>query len=263
MDGLLSTSASVDFKNGVTLHTIKDETFNIYVIKMSAADNRFNPSFCGSLSSALDRIKSAIKSEDSCKSALIVTGSGKFFSNGLDLQFLMTQPDPNQFLIEHYEPLLNKFLTFPLPTVALVNGHAFAGGMCLALALDYRVSIESSNPKRPILLSMNELLIRASIPAGMLSVLRAKLASPRILRDCIYARRWTLQEAHADGIIDFIFSSESELMAFTKSKAIEFKYTEVLESIKTESYREASSLLLDPRSDKLDPFRFAMPKSKL
>ena len=60
----------------------------------------------------------------------------------------MTQPDPNQFLIEHYEPLLNKFLTFPLPTVALVNGR-FAGGMCLALALDYRVSINSSNQNDP------------------------------------------------------------------------------------------------------------------
>ena len=37
----------------------------------------------------------------------------------------------------------------------------------------------------------------------------------------------------------------------------------VLESIELETYKNASETLLNPKSDKLDPFRFAMPKSKV
>ena len=252
-----------DFANGVALSLHADSNFQIFILKMSAADNRFNPSFCASLQAALDHIKSALSAcqSDSRKFALIVTGDGKFFSNGLDLKYLRGVPSPNQFLIDHYEPLISNFLTFPLPTVAHINGHAFAGGMCLALALDYRLALETN--AKPPLLSMNELLIRASIPAGMLAVLRAKLPSPNLLRDCIYARRWTSHDAHQDGIIDALSSSDTEIIEFAKSKAIEAKFAPVLESIKRETYREASGLLLDPKSDKLDPFRFALPRNKL
>lgn len=257
-----------DFGYGVTLHRhAADQNFRIYVLKMAAADNRFNPDFCSSLHAALDRTISDLAGADGregLKYALIVTGAGKFFSNGLDLKYLATQSDPNRFLVEHYEPLIHKFLTFPLPTVAAINGHAFAGGMCLALSLDYRLAVRSDHHQKPSpLLSMNELLIRASIPAGMLAVLRAKLPSPQILRECIYARRWTLQEAHQDGIVDQLLQADSEILAFAKSKAIEAKFSPVLGSIKTETYREASKLLLDPNSDKLDPFRFALPRNKL
>lgn len=240
-----------DFENGVTLHRQTENDYVIFILKMSAADNRFNPNFCSSLHAAMNQVLSSIVGK--FKYALVVTGDGKFFSNGLDLKYIMAQSDPNRFLIDHYEPLINKFLTFPLPTIAAINGHAFAGGMCLALALDYRLAVTDTKA----LFSMNELLIRASIPAGMLSVLRAKLPSPQILRDCIYARLWTLKEAHKDGLIDKLLATDSEIFEFAKSKAIEAKFSQVLGSIKTETYREASSLLLDPKSDKLDPFRFA------
>lgn len=233
---------------------------------MSANDNRFNPDFCNSLQSALKHISTEVESSSKQqKSALIITGTGRFFSNGLDLKYLMSTPNPNQFLIDHYEPLLFKFLTLGMPTIALVNGHAFAGGMCLALAQDYRLASTHSKA----LLSMNELLIRASIPAGMLSILRAKLASPSILRDCIYARRWNVSQAHKDHIIDHLLDSNDDntlidsAINFAKSKAVDAKLFSVLHSIKSETYREATNLLLDPKSDKLDPFRFAMPRNKL
>lgn len=253
-----------DFDFGVTLSCSSDSENLIFIVKMSADDNRFNPDFCNALNSALDYIiKEEIPKHRQQKYSLIITGSRRFFSNGLDLKYLLSTPDPNQFLIKHYEPMLYKFLTLGIPTIALVNGHAFAGGMCLALAQDYRVA--PSNGKA--LLSMNELLIRASIPAGMLSVLRAKLATPQILLDCIYARRWTIPQAHKDGIIDLLINNETEslteVIEFAKTKAVGYDYIEVLHSIKEETYREASALLLDPKSDKLDPFRFAMPNNKL
>ena len=250
-----------DCNQGVTLHAESDSESLIFILKMDSKDNRFNPEFCSALSSALDFILDReIPKHPTSKFALIVTGSGKFFSNGLDLKYLISTPDPNQFLIDHYEPLLYKFLSFGIPTISLINGHAFAGGMCFALAQDYRVSSSSCKA----LLSMNELLIRAAVPAGMLAVLRAKLASPQILRECVYARRWTVHEAYADKIIDTILTNENvmaETVLFAKSKAVTSEYIPVLHAIKQETYREASNLLLDPKSDKLDPFRFAISQN--
>jgi Delta3-Delta2-enoyl-CoA isomerase len=251
-----------DFGEGVGLSCCQDSLHRIYILKMSAKDNRFNPKFCEALDSALSFILADSEEEQSLKFALIVTGSGKFFSNGLDLQFLMQSKDPNQFLITHYEPLICRFLTLGMPTVAAVNGHAFAGGMCLALAQDYRLALNTPTTTKT-LLSMNELLIRASIPAGMLAVLRAKLSGPQVLRDCIFAKRWTIQEALQDKIIDGECESFEGVLEFARAKAIEGKHIQVLHSIKRETYREASNLLLDPKSDSLDPFRFAIPKPKL
>lgn len=252
-----------DFNFGVNLNTIEEGEYLIFFLKMSAKDNRFNPDFCNSLNSAIDFIiNEEIPKQPKQRYSLIITGSGRFFSNGLDLKYLLSTPDPNQFLIKYYEPLIYRFLTLGIPTIALLNGHAFAGGMCLALAQDYRLAPSEGKG----LLSMNELLIRASIPAGMLSVLRVKLSTPQILRDCIFARRWTVPQAHKDGIIDEIFPESeilNEAIKFAKSKAIDNKYIDVLHSIKVETYREASALLLDPKSDKHDPFRFALPRNKI
>lgn len=255
--------AKKDFNFGVSLETIQDSEFITFLLIMNAKDNRFNPDFCTALNEALDFITSdQIPKYPQSKFSMIITGTGRFFSNGLDLNYLLSTDNPNQFLIDHYEPLVYKFLTFGIPTVALINGHAFAGGMCLALAQDYRIS----TIKCKALLSMNELHIKAAIPAGMLSVLRAKLSSPQILRDCIYARRWTVKEAHKDGIIDLLIEDsdikiKGAALEFAKSKAIDQKYVQVLHAIKEETYRESSALLLDPKSDKLDPFRFALSKA--
>jgi Delta3-Delta2-enoyl-CoA isomerase len=47
----------------------------------------------------------------------------------------------------------------PVPVVAAINGHCFAGGMMLSLACDYRVMTDGS--KRNAWITMNE--VRGSL----------------------------------------------------------------------------------------------------
>lgn len=47
-----------------------------------------------------------------------------------------------------YNPVALRLLTFPLITVAAINGHCFAGGFLLALACDFRVMREELDGRR-------------------------------------------------------------------------------------------------------------------
>jgi enoyl-CoA hydratase/carnithine racemase len=71
---------------------------------------------------------------------LVSIGEGKFYSNGLDLDWLK-EPDtePMVDFVRALERLFARLLTFPLVAVAACNGHVFAGGAILALCHDLRV----------------------------------------------------------------------------------------------------------------------------
>ena len=60
----------------------------------------------------------------------------QFYSNGLDLEHAFATPG---FFRESAYPLWHRLLTYPMPTVALLNGHAFAGGFITAMMHDYRI----------------------------------------------------------------------------------------------------------------------------
>lgn len=137
--------------------------------------------------------------------------------------------------------------------MAAVDGHAFAAGFVLALAQDYRVAA----PTARSLFCMNELLIRAGVPSGMMGVLKSKLGSPQLLRECIFAKRWNVQQAKQDGIIDELIPAD-QMLEFARSKAIPYDQFAVLNGIKQETYREAVALLTDPKLNQANPFRFVL-----
>ena len=65
-----------------------------------------------------------VSSNKECK-GLITTAEGKFFSNGFDLQWLagfVQQPDTISNFMTDFHKLTARILTFPLPTLAALNG---------------------------------------------------------------------------------------------------------------------------------------------
>ena len=110
----------------------------IAVVRMSLGENRFNPETLDGLEAALDQVEGI-----EGPAALVLTGEGKFFSNGLDLEWLGGADDDGrrQTLSRVYR-LFSRLLQFPAPTVAAINGHVFAAGAMMALACDWRVMRE-------------------------------------------------------------------------------------------------------------------------
>ena len=72
---------------------------------------------------------------------LLLTGAGDVFSAGLDLKEVaaIAGVEDARRLIGALERLVEALFLYPGPTVALVNGHAIAGGCVLALCCDRRV----------------------------------------------------------------------------------------------------------------------------
>ncbi|MEU9808012.1 enoyl-CoA hydratase/isomerase family protein [Mycobacterium sp. NPDC050853] len=106
----------------------------VYTLQLGTDENRFTTANIDQINALLDEALA-----DETPAALVVTGSGKFFSNGLDVDFLGTNPDKLSWYITEVQKILARFLVFPTPTVAAVNGHAFGAGAMVALACDYRV----------------------------------------------------------------------------------------------------------------------------
>jgi enoyl-CoA hydratase/carnithine racemase len=106
----------------------------VRVLNWRDGENRVNPDSMAAFHSSLDELERI-----DGPLALVVTGEGKFFSNGLDLDRFGAAPDELGPTMEGLHRLFGRLLVFPAYTVAAVNGHAFAAGAMLASVFDHRV----------------------------------------------------------------------------------------------------------------------------
>ena len=104
--------------------------------------NAINGDLLTDLSAALD----AAAGEDTVR-AVVITGAGRFFSGGLDLRAAgFAEEFRSGRLLSLYRDSHLKLLSFPKPTIAMVNGHAIAGGLILLLACDLRLGFLPAHP---------------------------------------------------------------------------------------------------------------------
>ncbi|MGQ0466948.1 MAG: enoyl-CoA hydratase/isomerase family protein [Sporichthyaceae bacterium] len=85
-------------------------------------------------------LRAAVAETSAAGQALVLTGSGKAFSAGVDLRAYL---DGGAAYVEPFwaalSGLFDDLLRYPRPVVAAVNGHAIAGGCVIACCADYRL----------------------------------------------------------------------------------------------------------------------------
>jgi enoyl-CoA hydratase/carnithine racemase len=104
------------------------------VVVVAMADERLTTGVLDMWATALDEVE-----RDETATALVSTGTGKYYSNGLDLDAIAADPSSLEAYIERVHDLLVRVATCPIATVSAVNGHAFGAGAMLAAVHDTAV----------------------------------------------------------------------------------------------------------------------------
>ncbi|QSR27965.1 enoyl-CoA hydratase [Nocardioides aromaticivorans] len=212
--------------------TTLDITDGIAVLTIGDDENRFTLAWLDEVEAALDRVVEA-------GTPLVTTGEGKFFSNGLDLDWAMANPEEFGGYAQRVERLLARFLALPVPTVAAVNGHAFGAGAMLALAHDWRVMRADRG-----FFCLPEVDIRIPFTPGMAALIQARL-TPRAAVDAMTTgARFGGPEAEAAGIVDATAAEEGLLAdAVARVAPLQGKDVATLESIKSTMFAPVLELL--------------------
>jgi Delta3-Delta2-enoyl-CoA isomerase len=182
----------------------------VALVRMEAGENRFNRTSIDAWHTALDaleRIEGPF--------ALVTTGTGRFYSNGLDLEWLLGEGAADKTFLNDVESLLIRILDFPAVTVAAVNGHAFAAGAMLATAHDIVIMREDKG-----FWCLPEADLGLPLTSTMFEVVAAHLTKETLRESLLTARRYPGSEALSAGIAQEL-ASEDSVVACAMERALE------------------------------------------
>ena len=199
----------------------------VLILRMDAGENRFGNAEIQQWNELLDE---ALASEG--PKALVTTGTGKFYSNGLDLEYMQSGEVEPAAYVEMALAIMSRILTFPAITIAAMNGHAFGAGAQIALAHDYRIMRRDRG-----YFCMPEIDLGMPLHPGMTALIQARLpiqtAHEVIATGTRYSGEMALDRRIVDRVEDEsdVLSSAVEMAAGLAAKA-----APVMSRLKAEMY---------------------------
>ncbi len=203
----------------------------VALVTMGEADNKLNIGMVQSLLETLDKIEK----ETAALTLVVRSGHSHIWTNGFDIDWILASlekgnsADVRRFLVMDLE-LRKRLLTYPLITIAALNGHTFGGGAVFSCCFDFRFirsdrgffCIPVIDRQYPILPGTRELL-RSVFPAY-------------VIKDLILTgRRLTGLECVSSHVVSAAFGNEEmmdRVMAFAaglnKSRGIVGEMKKVL-----------------------------------
>jgi enoyl-CoA hydratase/carnithine racemase len=204
------------------------------VLNLGADENRFSIDWLTSIHACLDEIE-ALPSPV----ALVTVAEGKFFSNGLDLDWLTANLDKFEGYVETVQRLFSRVMTMGVPTVAAIQGHCYAAGAMLAMAHDWRVMRSDRG-----FFCFPEVDINIPFSTGMDALLRAKLPSRVAIDAMTTGRRYGGDEALAAGIVDAAVAEDQvRPTAFEMARPLAGKAGPTLATIKGRMFADPAAAL--------------------
>jgi len=206
----------------------------VAVLTMNDGENRFNPSFLKAFLEVLDEIEQKTDVD-----ALVVTSSHeKIFCNGIDLDWLAPliqkgDKESTAAFLYSMNDLLKRILLYPMPTIAAISGHAFAGGAIMSCAFDFRFMRSDRG-----YFCFPEVDLGVPFLRGMIAIIRKavplykfeemKYTGKRVTAEECEAHHIVLKACHRDELMD-------EALSFAKGLR---KRREVMAEMKKRSYKD-------------------------
>ncbi len=211
----------------------------VWVIDFGDGENRLHPDFIRTLESHIDEIEAR-----PAPRALVTTARGKIWSNGLDLDWLSAHGDELVPYLASVHRLFGRFLGSSVPTVAAIQGHAFAAGAMLATAHDAIVMRADRG-----YFCVPEVDLTMPFTDGMNVLLQSRWSPFTAHEAMTTGRRYNGPEAVAAQIAnDAVGEADVLPRAIERATALAGKDPATLKAIKSRLYASALAVLL-PGSD--------------
>jgi enoyl-CoA hydratase/carnithine racemase len=209
-------------------------TGDVFVLDLGDTENRFHPDWLAAVDDALTEVE-----KTDGPRALVTSATGKFWSNGLDLDWLGQHGDQFQSYAASVQSLLARVLELPVPTVAALQGHVFAAGAMLSLCHDFRVMRADRG-----FFCLPEVDIHIPFTPGMSALIQSRL-TPQVAHEAMTTgRRYGGVDAAAAGIVDATAADGAVLdAAVERAAALAGKASPTLGTIKARMYGPALTLL--------------------
>ncbi len=184
---------------------VNDDAAEVYLgapgVELDEAnpENRFGPEWLERVSAVLDEAAAAGK-------PIVLTATGKFFTNGLDTDYIAANAGALPAYLDSVHALYAKVLTLPAPTIAAVNGHAFGAGAMLALCADHRIMRTERG-----FWSLPEAVLNMPFTRGMAALVRTRVPDATATEAMLTSRRYGAADAVSAGIVEEAVAAESLL----------------------------------------------------
>jgi enoyl-CoA hydratase len=171
-------TVDVDIGDGIAVVTMDDGKANALSLSM------------------WNQLNAAIDEAETSADAIVLTGRNGIFSGGFDLKVLGAgHPDSVPMMMSGFQ-FARRLLALPKPIVMAVNGHAYAMGLFLMLAGDYRIGVDE-----PVTLVANEVAIGMTLPMSPVAICRASMTPSAFRLATNLATEFDPQRAVAAGIL--------------------------------------------------------------
>jgi methylglutaconyl-CoA hydratase len=182
-----------------TLQLVQDAGVATLTLNRPDKRNAISYELIADLLRALDEVKS------SPARVLIVTGAGKAFCSGMDLDNLKSligrTPEQNLEDSRTMVSLFRSLYEFSMPTIAAVNGAAIAGGTGLALLCDFTLAVPEAK--------FGYTEVRIGFVPAIVSTFLLRQVGEKIARDLLLTGRiFDADEAYRIGLLTQIVPQE-------------------------------------------------------
>jgi len=176
----------------------------VLTIQLSRPDvhNAFGQQLIQEMTKALE-----VASDDPAVRLLVVTGAGKSFSAGADMQWMSSMvnatADENELDVQQLARMLRRLNYFPKPTIARINGAAFGGGVGLLACCDITIATDSAQ------FALTEIRL-GLVPAVISPFVFRRMGESQSRRFFLTGERFDATTAQQLGLVHLVTSS-SEL----------------------------------------------------
>ena len=189
---------------------------HVAIVTMSDGENRFNLEFLDCFLTILDEIE--INTD--AKSLVVTASHEKIFCNGIDLDWLtpIIQKNDTRTAKAFFYTMMSLFkriLLYPMPTIAAISGHVFAGGAIMSCAFDFRLMRSDRG-----FFSFPEVDLGIPFLPGMIAIIEKAIPMYKFEEMQYTGKRATAEECEAHHIVMKACPMDnlmSEALSFAKS----------------------------------------------